>query len=340
MFAGRACRLRFFGRRAPVLGGRPADARSGTGAEMVLDSGPDRKAPARRAADSGVGCRVRPVRIPRGAAMPARRSTSGRAGSAWRPALLSRSAPCSADLIVLYRQQVLRTGEGIITSCSPTFYPDGRLVYECGVRLRNAATPRADHNPDERIEIDDASRVRAILWGLCDLRIRGHALWTDRAGAGAIQQIRGVGRPLTRARASLRGRRCRSDSRSLRDRHGRMLLVRQRVLFLRPGDRPARRRVDAVAGARSCASGIGVARSAPASHRMAQRRSPSITRWPARQRTRCPRRSQPARIFVRAQAGRRRSVAGPAARRRPHQAGEAPVQGIPGRRFARCQADA
>ena len=97
-----------------------------------------------------------------------------------------------ADLIVLYRQQVVRTGEGTIRSCSPTFYPDGRLVYECGVRLRNAATPRADHNPDERIEIDDASRVRAILWGLCDLEYEVTLCGPTGLVRGRVQQIRGV----------------------------------------------------------------------------------------------------------------------------------------------------
>jgi hypothetical protein len=73
------------------------------------------------------------------------------------------------DLIVLYRREVLRRGEGVVTSCSPALYPDGRLVYECGVRYRSASRRRIDTGASERVEIDDISRVRAILWALCDL---------------------------------------------------------------------------------------------------------------------------------------------------------------------------
>ena len=74
-----------------------------------------------------------------------------------------------ADLIVIFRREVLRTGEGVITSCSPARYPDGRLIYECGVRLR-AGPPRPRLTPtDERVEVDDVARVRAILWALSDL---------------------------------------------------------------------------------------------------------------------------------------------------------------------------
>ena len=54
---------------------------------------------------------------------------------------LETGAPLSigtvlADLIVIFRREVLRRGEGVITSCSPVRYPDGRLVYECGGRRR------------------------------------------------------------------------------------------------------------------------------------------------------------------------------------------------------------
>jgi hypothetical protein len=79
------------------------------------------------------------------------------------------------DLIVLYRREVLRNGEGVVTSCSPALYPDGRLVYECGVRYRSTGRRRTDASMGDRIEraeraeIDDISRVRAILWALCDL---------------------------------------------------------------------------------------------------------------------------------------------------------------------------
>jgi hypothetical protein len=73
------------------------------------------------------------------------------------------------ELIVLYRREVLRTGEGVVANCSPALYPDGRLVYECGVRYRSASPRRLETAATERVEIDDISRVRAILWALCDL---------------------------------------------------------------------------------------------------------------------------------------------------------------------------
>ena len=95
--------------------------------------------------------------------------TSGSAGSGWR-----RSSPIAlgtvlGDLIVLYRREVLRSGEGVVTSCSPALYPDGRLVYECGVRHRSASPRRIETAASERVDIDDIARVRAILWALCDL---------------------------------------------------------------------------------------------------------------------------------------------------------------------------
>jgi hypothetical protein len=96
------------------------------------------------------------------------------------------------DLIVLFRQEVLRTGEGVSTSCSPALYPDGRLVYECGVRIRGSTTPRMDYSPSERVEIDDAARVRAILWGLCDLQYEVTLSGPTGVVRGRIQQHRGV----------------------------------------------------------------------------------------------------------------------------------------------------
>jgi hypothetical protein len=95
------------------------------------------------------------------------------------------------DLIVLFRQEVLRTGEGVVTSCSPSLYSDGRLVYECGVRLRSLTTPRADYSRSERLEIDDVARVRAILWGLCDLQYEITLSGPTGVVRGRVQQSRG-----------------------------------------------------------------------------------------------------------------------------------------------------
>ena len=87
---------------------------------------------------------------------------------------LETSAPLAVgtvlgDLIVLYRREVLRSGEGVVTSCSPALYPDGRVIYECGVRYRTAGRRRLETPVSDRVEIDDLARVRAILWALCDL---------------------------------------------------------------------------------------------------------------------------------------------------------------------------
>ena len=164
---------------------------SGSSAEMVLDSGPSERPPrdARLIPASDVAFAL--------FVSPAGRQCLPALDVGARGLRVEASAPLGlgavlADLIVLYRQQVLRTGEGTITSCSPAIYPDGRLVYECGVRLRNAATPRADHNHDERIEIDEASRVRAILWGLCDLEYEVTLSGPTGLVRGRIQQIKGV----------------------------------------------------------------------------------------------------------------------------------------------------
>jgi hypothetical protein len=73
------------------------------------------------------------------------------------------------SLLVLFRREVLRSGEGVVTSCSPVLYRDGRLVYECGVRYRSSSPRRGETMASERVDIDDISRVRAILWALCDL---------------------------------------------------------------------------------------------------------------------------------------------------------------------------
>ena len=176
------------GRQFWVAG--PLTPASGTGAEMVLDSGPSERPPrdARLIPASDVAFAL--------FVSPAGRQCLPALDVGARGLRVEAGAPLAlgavlTELIVLYRQQVVRTGEGIITSCSPTFYPDGRLVYECGVRFRSA-TPRADQNPHERIEIDDGSRVRAILWGLCDLEYEVTLSGPTGVVRGRIQQIRGV----------------------------------------------------------------------------------------------------------------------------------------------------
>ncbi len=105
------------------------------------------------------------------------------------------------DLIVLFRREVLRSGEGMVTSCSPALYPDGRLVYECGVRFRSATGRRIETSTSERVEIDDIARVRAILWALCDLEyevtlsgptgiVKGRMLQQKAIDRGRVPELR------------------------------------------------------------------------------------------------------------------------------------------------------
>jgi len=163
-----------------------------TSAEMILQSGPAERA-------------ARPTRLIPAGDVAFAMFVSG-AGRQCLPALdvsarglrVESAVPLQlgstlGDLIVLFRQEVVRTGEGVITSCSPALYPDGRLVYECGVRLRSSTGPRMDYAPSERVEIDDASRVRAILWGLCDLQYEVLLSGPTGVVSGRIQQHRGIG---------------------------------------------------------------------------------------------------------------------------------------------------
>ncbi len=98
------------------------------------------------------------------------------------------------DLIVLFRREVLRSGEGVVTSCSPVLYPDGRLVYECGVRYRNAERRRTEAVEIDRLEIDDLPRVRAILWALCDLEYEVTISGPTGVVRGRMQPVSGIDR--------------------------------------------------------------------------------------------------------------------------------------------------
>ena len=164
---------------------------SGTAAEIVLESGPTERPPraARLIPTSEVAFAL--------FVSPAGRQCLPALDVGARGLRVEASAPLQlgsvlSDLIVLCRQQVLRTGEGIVTSSSSAFYPDGRLVYECGVRVRSTTTPGPDHSAGERIEIDDASRVRSILWGLCDLQYEVTVSGPTGTMQGRIQPVKGV----------------------------------------------------------------------------------------------------------------------------------------------------
>jgi hypothetical protein len=97
------------------------------------------------------------------------------------------------DLIVVFRQEVLRTGEGVVTSSAPVIYPDGRVLYECGVRHR-AADPRRKETAAADVDIDDVARVRAVLWGLCDLEYEVSVGGPTGIVRGRMQQAHGTDR--------------------------------------------------------------------------------------------------------------------------------------------------
>jgi hypothetical protein len=75
------------------------------------------------------------------------------------------------QLVVLFRRDELRSGEGVVVSCAAVICADGRTVYEHGVRYRPARGPAAwaAGGVSEVTEIDDLTRARALFWGLCDL---------------------------------------------------------------------------------------------------------------------------------------------------------------------------
>jgi hypothetical protein len=143
----------------------------GGDAEMMLDSGLGRRPPrsARLAPPSDVAFAICIMEVEEGG-----RQCYPVLDIGVRGMRLETGAPLPigtvlGDLIVIFRQDVLRRGEGVVTTCSPARYPDGRLVYECGVRFRGAGRRPAQVGAEDRVEIADLDRVRAILWALCDL---------------------------------------------------------------------------------------------------------------------------------------------------------------------------
>jgi hypothetical protein len=94
-----------------------------------------------------------------------------------------------AEIVLVCGREIIRQGEGAVINCSTVIGSDGRRTFECGVRLRRsrALEEAARSGSSEEIEIDDLARVRATLWGLCDLEgdvtivvgnntVSGHAL--------------------------------------------------------------------------------------------------------------------------------------------------------------------
>jgi hypothetical protein len=140
-------------------------------AVLTVESGPAKRPSrsARLAPASGVAFAVCVVEVERGGRQCYPILDAGVRGFRIETSTPLEVGTVLGDLIVLFRRDVLRSGEGVIASCAPVLYPDGRRVYECGVRYRSSGRRQGEPPAGDRAEIDDLSRVRAILWALCDL---------------------------------------------------------------------------------------------------------------------------------------------------------------------------
>jgi hypothetical protein len=141
------------------------------GAELILESGPTRRPnrSMRLSPAADVAFAICIVEVDEGGRQCVPVLDIGVRGMRVETSMPLAVGTVLADLVVIFRREVLRSGEGVVTSCSPALYPDGRRVYECGVRYRSTGRRRIDTPVSERAEIDDLPRVRAILWALCDL---------------------------------------------------------------------------------------------------------------------------------------------------------------------------
>ncbi len=73
------------------------------------------------------------------------------------------------DVVVVSRAAHLRHAEGSVKSCTALVLVGGRPAWRCGVALREAGDGRPAPGTEDA-ELSDPERVRAILWGLADLR--------------------------------------------------------------------------------------------------------------------------------------------------------------------------
>jgi hypothetical protein len=155
------------------LAGTVAATADGGGelAELIVDSGPTRRPgrSMRLAPAADVAFAVCIVEVEGGGRQCVPILDIGVRGMRVETSMPLEVGTVLGDLVVIFRREVLRSGEGVVTSCSPALYPDGRRVYECGVRYRSSGRRQIDTPVGDRMEIDDLARVRAILWALCDL---------------------------------------------------------------------------------------------------------------------------------------------------------------------------
>jgi hypothetical protein len=104
-------------------------------------------------------------------------------------------------LTIILNNEIVRVAEGSVIACSEMIDPFGRHSFECSVRLRAPTERDPDDDPAEQFEISEPTRVRGILWALCDL---SHPV-TLRVGH---QLLRGRLEPIKGARDTLPAMRC------------------------------------------------------------------------------------------------------------------------------------
>jgi hypothetical protein len=93
-------------------------------------------------------------------------------------------------LDVIFNNEIVRRGEGVVRQTVPRLSALGQASYECVVQLRAASKIEMADDPEDRSEIVDAVRVRAILWALCDLSQVVRVRIGDRSVTGRLEPIK------------------------------------------------------------------------------------------------------------------------------------------------------
>ncbi len=73
------------------------------------------------------------------------------------------------QLKVSKHRTLLREGEGIVLGSDAVVLPHGALTHQCRVRFRPPSKLAPGDDPADLHRITEPERVRAVLWGLCDL---------------------------------------------------------------------------------------------------------------------------------------------------------------------------
>jgi len=153
----------------------PVSPTSDGGAEMVLESGPNVRAPRRTKMDPPTEVVFATFVSAHGGGPVCYPALDvGRRGFRMDASVPFQPGAVLKDIVLRLGREVLRDGEGVVTSCAPVYSPAGRLVHECHVRLRAPRRGFGQSADAGRIDIDDPASVRAVLWALSDLQ---HDVW-------------------------------------------------------------------------------------------------------------------------------------------------------------------